>query len=89
MMLGIVKCIMEVYWIKIKLVIGDFEMEVDVMKVDKLQLMMVENFCYKSFLEKYLYFKGVIMDDIDYKFCLLVYFIFGNSECFRISILEL
>ena len=88
MMLGTVKRIMEVYRIKIKSATGDFEMEADVTKVDKPQLMTVENPRYKSLLEKHPHLKGVIMDDTDHKPRLPVHLILGNSECPRISTSE-
>ena len=67
MMLGTVKRVMEVYRIKIKSATGDFEMEADVTKVDKPQLMTVENPRYKSLLKKHPHLKGVVMDDTDDK----------------------
>lgn len=79
---------MEVYCIKFNLVKGNFEIEVEVIKVEKFCFMLIDNFWYKKFVEKYFYLKGVIMDDNDERFCLFVYFILGNSECFRISIIE-
>ena len=87
-MLGTVKRIMEVYRIKIKSATGDFEMEEDVTKVDKPQLMTVENPRYKSLLEKHPHLKGVIMNDTDHKPRLSVHLILGNSECPRISTSE-
>ena len=87
-MLGTVKRIMEVYRIKIKSATGDFEMEADVTKVDKPQLMTVENPRYKSLLEKHPHLKGVIMDETDHKPRLPVHLILGNSECPRISTSE-
>ena len=44
----------QVYWIKTKSVRSDLMMEADVTKVDKPQLMTVENLQYKRLLEKYL-----------------------------------
>jgi len=58
------------------------------MKVDKPQLMTVENLRYKWLLEKYLNLKGVIMDDTNDKPHLPVHLILGNSECPRISTSE-
>lgn len=88
MMLGVSSWVMEVYWVKFNLVKGNFEMEVEVIKVEKLYFIMIDNFCYKKFVEKYFYLKGMIMDDNDERFCLFVYIILGYSECFRISIIE-
>ena len=63
-------------------------MEADVTKVDRPQLMTVENPRYKRLFEKHPHLKGIIMDDTDGKPHLPVHLILGNSECPRISTSE-
>ena len=88
MMLGSVNRTMEVYRIKLQSINGDFEMEADVTKVEKPQLMMLENPRYKKLIEKHQHLKGVIIDDTDDRPRLPVHLILGNSECPRISTTE-
>ena len=88
MMLGASSRVMEVYRVKLNSVRGNFEMEAEVTKVEKLHLMMIDNPRYKKLVEKHPHLKGVTMDDNDERPRLPVHVILGNSECPRISTTE-
>ena len=88
MMLDTVNRTMDIYRIKLRSLKGDFEMEADVTKVEKPQLMMFKKPHYKNILAKYPHLKGVTMDDADDKARRPVQLILGNSECLRISTTE-
>ena len=88
MMLGATNRVMEVYRIQLRSVRGDYEIEADVTKVEKPQLMMLDNPCYKKLVEKHPHLKGVTLDDIDDRPRLPIHIILGNSECPRISTTE-
>ena len=88
MMLGTSSRVMEVYWIKLNSVKGNFEMEAEVTKVEKPHLMRLDNPRYKKLVEKHPHLKGVTMDDNDERPRLPVHIILGNSECPRISTTE-
>ena len=85
MMLGMTNRKMEMYRVKLHVVKGTFKMDGDVSKVKKLQLMTLENPCYKKLLVKHPYLQGVVMDDKDDRARLPVHLILGNSECPRIN----
>lgn len=87
-MLGASSRVMEVYRVKLNSVRGNFEMEAEVTKVEKLHLMMIDNPRYKKLVEKHPHLKGVTMDDNDERPRLPVHVILGNSECPRISTTE-
>ena len=78
----------EVYRIKFCSVSEDFEKEADVTKVEKPQLMMLDNPRYRTLLEKYPHLKGVTMNDTDERPRLPVHIILENSETPRISTRE-
>ena len=88
MMLGASSRVMEVYRVKLNSVKGNFEMEVEVTKVEKPHLIMIDNPRYKKLVEKHPHLKGVTMDDNDERPRLPVHVILGNSECPRISTTE-
>ena len=64
---------------------GDFKMSVTVSKVDKPELMMLENPKNEELMEKYTYFSGVYMDDMDTKPHLPVHLVLGASEYAKIK----
>ena len=88
MMLGASSRVMEVYRVKLNSVKGNFEMEVEVTKVEKPHLIMIDNPRYKKLVEKHPHLKGMIMDDNDERPRLPVHIILGHSECPRISTTE-
>ena len=76
----------EVYRIKFCSVSEDFEKEADVTKVEKPQLMMLDNPRYRKLLEKHPHLKGVTINDTDERPRLPVHIILGNSETPRIRL---
>lgn len=85
-MLGACNRVMEVYRIKLRSVSRDLEMEADVTKVEKPQLMMLDNPRYRKLLEKHPHLKGVTINDTDERPRLPVHIILGNSETPRIRL---
>ena len=55
----------EIYNVSVTSINGDFKMSVTVSKVDKPELMMLENPKYEELMEKYTHLSGVYMDDMD------------------------
>ena len=64
---------------------GDYELEVDLVKVNKGALLEVENPQYKKLIESYPHLKGVKMDDYDTKPYLPVHVILGAGEFAKIK----
>ena len=64
---------------------GDYELEVDLVKVNKGTLLEVENPQYKKLIESYPHLKGVKMDDYDTKPYLPVHVILGAGEFAKIK----
>lgn len=60
----------------------------NVIKVDKWELFLLENFMYKEVLVKYFYLRGVYIDDDDDKRVLFVYIMLGVNDFVRICIGE-
>lgn len=56
------------------------KMSVTVPKIDKPELMMLENLKYEELMEKYTHLSGVYMDDMDTKPHLPVHLVLGASE---------
>ena len=63
---------------------GDFKLEVDVTKVNKRVLLVLENPRYKQVLEANSHLKGVRMDDDDEKERLPVHIILGANDFAKI-----
>ena len=57
----------EVYTVKISNTAGDFEIEAEVSKVDKGELLRIINPEYKEMIEQYNHLKGIEMEDDDEK----------------------
>ena len=64
---------------------GDYELEVDLIKVNKGTLLEVENLQYKELIESYSHLKGVKMDDYDTKPYLPVHIILGAGVFAKIK----
>lgn len=58
----------------------------EVIRVEKFLMLEFENLRYLEMLEYCLYFKGVMMLDVDIKQVLYIYLIFGVSEFVRIKV---
>ena len=64
---------------------GNFLLETDVTKVNKKQLLSLENLYYQQVLERYDHLKGVKMDDMDTKDSLPVHLILGVCDYTKIK----
>ena len=80
MMLGTVTREMEISTIKVKALDGKFEMKVDVTKVDKHELLNVDNPKYEELIASYEHLKGVYVEDNDKKSKLPIHLILGASD---------
>ena len=78
---GVTTRTMQVFGVVISSVAGDFELEVDVTKVNKKELLILENPRYNQLIEGSSHLKGVRMDDVDEK---AVHLILGANEFAKI-----
>ena len=85
MMLGSMTTKVEMYGVNVTSISGDFSMGVTVSKVDKPELMSLENPKYEKLMEKYTHLRGVYMDDRDTKPQLPIHLVLGASEYARIK----
>ena len=85
MLTGITTTTMQVFGVVISSVEGDFKLEVDITKVNKRELVVVENPRYKQVLEANSHLKGVRMDDDDEKERLPVHIILGANDFAKIG----
>ena len=88
MMLSTTTRRMNVYTVNVSSLNKSFEMDINVSKVEKPQLMTLKNPGYKNLLGRHPHLEGVVMDDNDNKTNLPVHLILGISECTRISTAE-
>ena len=84
MLTGVTTRTMQVFGVVISSVTGDFELEVDVTKVNKRELLILENPRYNQLIEGNSHLKGVRMDDVDDKAKLPVHLILGANEFAKI-----
>ena len=84
MLTGVTTRTMQVFGVVISSVTGDFELEVDVTKVNKRELLILENPRYNQLIEGNFQLNGVRMDDVDDKAKLHVYLILGANEFAKI-----
>ena len=85
MMLGSMTTTVEMYDVNMTSIGGDFSMGVTVSKVDKTELMTLENPKYEELMERYTHLSGVYMDDKDTKLQLPIHLVLGASEYARIK----
>ena len=64
---------------------GDFCLNTEVTKVDKHQLLSLENPCYEQCLAKYAHLEGIEMEEQDSKDILPVHIILGASDYAKIK----
>jgi hypothetical protein len=76
---------MEFYDEKISSIDGNYEMNVNLTKVDKTELLSINNPDYKGLIEQYQHLESVKMDDYDTKPQLPIHLVLGNGECARIK----
>lgn len=85
MMMGVVTKPVEIFKVQISSLQSDFILETDVTKVNKAQLLSLENPRYQQVLERYDHLKGVKMDDMDPKDYLPVHLILGVCDYTKIK----
>ena len=76
---------MEFYHTKISSIDGKYEMKVNLTKVDKTELLSINNPDYQRLIEQYQHLESVKMDDDDTKPQLPIHLVLGNSEYARIK----
>ena len=80
MMLGTVTKQVEIFQVQVSSTSGDFCLNTEVTKVDKNQLLTLENPCYEQCLAKYAHLKGIKMKNKESKDILAVHLILGASD---------
>ena len=85
MLTGITTRMMQVFDVVISSVTGDFKLDVDITKVNKRELLVLENPVYKQIIEANPHLKGVQMDDDDTKKMLPVHLILGANDFAKIQ----
>ena len=80
MMLGSMRTQVEIYNVNVRSINGDYSMDFNVSKVDKPELMNLENPKYEELRKKYTHLKGVQMNDTDAKSGLPIHLVLGPSE---------
>ena len=80
MMLGSTTREVELFTIKVRSIDGSAELTVDVTKVERLELLMINNPHYQKIIDSYAHLKGVEMTDCDPKPHLPVHLILRASE---------
>lgn len=84
MLTGITTRTMQVFDVVISSVAGDFKLDVDITKVNKRELLVLENPGYEQVIEANPHLKGVRMDDDDTKKMLPVHIILGANDFAKI-----
>jgi hypothetical protein len=85
MMLGTTTREMELRTVNVKASSGQFEMAVEVAKVEKGELVLLENPQYQQLIKNYPHLEGVAMEDTDAKEQLPVHIILGASEYAKVK----
>ena len=84
MLTGITTRTMQVFDVVISSISGDFKLGVDITKVNKRELLVLENPCYEQIIEANPHLKGVQMDDDDTKKMLPIHMILGANDFAKI-----
>ena len=84
MLTGVTTRTMQVIEVPVCSVSGDFELNVNITKVEKKELLSLENPCYNEVLSSYSHLRGVSMDDDDEKDQLPVHIILGANDFAKI-----
>ena len=84
MMLGAVIKQVEIFQVQVRSTSGDFCLDTEVTKVDKNQLLSLENPRYEQCVAKYAHLKGTEMEDKDSKDIMSVHLILGASDYAKI-----
>ena len=85
MMLGTVTKNVEIFKVQVSSMKGDFSLVTEVTKVDKRQLLALNNPRYQQCLARYDHLKGIQMEDTDTKDTLPVHLILGASDYAKIK----
>ena len=85
MMLGAVTKQVEIFQVQVSSTSGDFCLDTEVTKVDKNQLISLENPRYEQCVAKYAHLKGIEMEDKDSKDIMPVHLILGASNYAKIK----
>ena len=79
---------LETYEVKIESTINEFSMTTRCTKVDKSELLFLENPNYENIIQSYPHLKGVTIEDRDKKPKLPVHVVLGNGDYSRILIMK-
>ena len=85
MMIGAVTKRIEIYSLRVGSTKGDFALETEVTKVDRKELLSLENPRYTDMIRKYSHLQGIEMEDKDERAMLPVHIILGASEYTKIK----
>ena len=85
MMLGAVTKQVEIFQVQVSSTSGDFYLDTEVTKVDKNQLISLENPRYEQCVATYAHLKGIEMEDKDSKDIMPVHLILGASDYAKIK----
>ena len=89
MLTGVTTRTMQVYEVRMQSLSGDFDLDVNVTKIEKRELLSLENPHYKDVLEKHSHLRGVRMDDdYDKKELLPIHLILGANDYAKIRTSE-
>ena len=84
MLVGVATRVMQEYKVSMQSVTDEFSLDVNVTKVDKRELLSLENPKYKEVLAKYPHLRGMGIDDDDDKRGLPVHLILGANDFAKI-----
>ena len=76
---------MEFYDVEVSSLDGNYKMNVKLAKVEKPELISINNPCYEKLIRKYNHLKDVIIEDSDEKDELPIHLVLGNGEYARIK----
>ena len=85
MLTGVETRTMQVFEVVMRSVIGDFTLNVYVTKIEKRELLTLDNPRYSDLLNNHLHLRGVTMEDSDTKARLPMHVIIGASDFAKIS----
>ena len=79
---------MQVYEVKIQSLSGDFDLDVNITKIEKKEMLSLDNPKYKEVLSKYSHLRGDEMDHDDQKDLLPIHLILGANDFAKIRTRE-
>ena len=88
MLTGVTTRTMQVYEVKMHSLSDDIDLDVNLTKIEKKELLLLENPHYKEILQKFSHLRGVHMDDDDEKELLPVHLILGANDYAKIRTSE-